>query len=93
MKHKKAQTSTDTPIIIFLVAFQSFIFIALGFLSIDYEQKQVGTTINILGFDLGTWSFNLVTNVLQLGVWNILIFTPSVVAVAYIIVKLIRGGG
>lgn len=91
--YNKAQTSTDTPIIIAIIAFQTFIILALGFLNINPEEQQVGTNFSIAGFDIVNFSQNIITNISELGVFSALLFTPLLVAVFYIVAKLIRGGG
>ena len=86
---------SDTQIIIAIVAFQTFIILSLGFLNVGYvEGSQQVTTVDsgveIFNVNFG---FNLMTNITALGAFNVLIFSPLLVGVGYIIAKLIRGGG
>jgi hypothetical protein len=90
MKCKKAQTSTDTPIILSILVFQAFIIICLGFLNINNNEITTTTHENTL------WGFsitNIITNISILGWGNLLIFVPIEICIIYIIAKLFRGGG
>ena len=93
MKNKKGQTSTDTPIIISIFTFQIFIIIMLGFLDINTDTKDVGLNADIPLIGHIGFAYNIITNISILGWGNLLLFTPSIIALAYIIAKLIRGGG
>ena len=84
--NKKAQAATDTPIIISIFTFQSFIIVALGFLNITPDNQVIGS-------DLINFTQNIVNNISYLGWANTIIFTPLIIAITYIIAKLIRGGG
>lgn len=84
MFYKKGQTSTDTPIILSIFAFQAFLVVMLGFLNITPETQSV------TGFG---FTQNIISNISLLGWGNTILFTPLVVGLGYIILKLIRGGG
>lgn len=99
MKNKKAQVATDTPIILSILAFQAFIILCLGFLTIiTVSNNPDSISMNTSGITTNSpsniFSFgNIITNIELLGWGNTLIFTPLGVCIAYIIAKLIRGGG
>ena len=102
LKFKKAQTSTDTPILISIIAFQAFIILALGFLNVNYaSQKSINSTSINATYQIQTYNVpltnlsitNIITNISYLGFANVLIFSPIIGAIIYIIAKLIRGGG
>lgn len=82
--NNKGQTATDTPIIIYIVVFQVFVITMLGFLNITPETQTVGAL---------NFTQNIITNLSIIGWGNLLVFFPLEVALGYIIVKLIRGGG
>lgn len=99
MIFKKAQVSTDTPIILSIFSFQIFIIICLGFLStsqttyistdnISFNITGISTTNNSL-FSFG----NILSNISILKWGNTLLFSPLIICITYIVVKLIRGGG
>ena len=86
---------SDTQILIAIVAFQTFIVLSLGFLNVGYidgaqEVTTVDTDVEVFNINFG---FNLMNNISALGAFNVLIFSPLIVGVGYIIAKLIRGGG
>lgn len=86
MKNKKAQVATDTPILLGIIVFQSFVILGLGFLNFsDITQTNSGSEL----FSFG----NIITSISLLGWGNTLIFFPLEIALIYIIAKLIRGGG
>lgn len=85
----------DTGLIIGIVAFQAVIIICLGFLQIETESSGYNATILNTGLEVFNLNFtqNLITNISSLGFANILIFSPLIAGIGYVIVKLIRGGG
>ena len=85
---KKAQVSTDTPIVLTILVFQTFVVTALGFLTIANEDVTATNAKNIF-FSFG----NIVNNIAILGWGNALIFAPLIIVLLYILAKLIRGGG
>lgn len=88
MRNKKGQTSTDTPIIIWLIAFQIFIITTLGF--IDIKPETTTYTEPISGFSI----INIINSITYLPLWaNTILFSPLIGAVVYIVAKLVRGGG
>lgn len=99
MKYKKAQTSTDTPIILSILVFQAFIIIMLGFLNVNTENNSVDSiNANSTGVTTNTPTtiFNIgsiIHSIKILGWFNTILFIPLEVIIGYIIVKLIRGGG
>jgi hypothetical protein len=86
--NKKAQTSTDTPIILSILVFQTFVVLMLGFLNVSSTEIVSTNTGNAL-FSFG----NIISNISYLGWGNILIFSPLIICLIYIIAKLVRGGG
>lgn len=84
--NKKAQTSTDTPIILSIIVFQAFVVLGLGFLNVtDITTTNSGTSL----FSFG----NIINSIKLLGWGNTLIFAPLEISLFYIIAKLVRGGG
>lgn len=106
---KKAQVSTDTPIILFILVFQTFVILALGFLNItntSVESPNItsyseittysNSTTTVTTTNTGNSLFsigNIISNIKILGWGNSLIFAPLIIVIIYIIAKLIRGGG
>lgn len=85
MKNKKAQTSTDTPIILSILVFQAFVLLGLGFLNVPTTD---------VGINDALFSFGNIINAIELLGWgNSLLFAPLVICIGYILAKLIRGGG
>lgn len=93
MKNNKAQVSTDTPILLWILVFQAFIVLGIGFLHVTPTTKTVGGDINIVGIPNISFTQTLVTNISYLGWGNLLLFAPLEICLIYIIAKLIRGGG
>ena len=89
MKNKKAQTATDTPILLTIIVFQAFIILCLGWLNLT--ESDVSTVTH--GSGLINFTVNIVTNIGLLGWGNAILFAPLEVCIIYIIAKLIRGGG
>lgn len=89
----KAQVSTDTPIILSIIVFQTFIIIMLGFLNINIATKNVTGELNLPLLPHISFTQNIITNITLLGWGNLLIFLPLEICLGYIILKLIRGGG
>lgn len=90
--NKKAQS--DTAVILFILVFQAFLIISLGFLNIDTTEEEVGTdSLGVVGLITPSFNQNVINNIEQLGVWNTLIFAPLIIVLIYIIAKLVRGGG
>ena len=75
--------STDTPILLTIVVFQAFVLICLGFLDVTATTVVADTH---LGF-----SQTVISNLAVLGWGNLLVFTPMLVCIVYIIAKFIRG--
>ena len=85
MINKKGQAN-DTAILIGIFVFQAFLIMALRFLNVNTETQEVGSE------DI-SFTSNIVTNIILLGWFNAILFTPLLAGVTYIIAKLIRGGG
>jgi hypothetical protein len=84
-KMKNGQASTDTVIIFSILIFNGFLVLSLGFLNIDYEENNISDVL----FSFG----NIISNIIELGWGNILLFAPLIICLGYILAKLIRGGG
>lgn len=93
MFYKKSQVSTDTPIIISIIAFQTLIIVCLGIIQIDPVTETIGKEVDILGLGTVGFTYNIINNISYLGWANSLIFTPLIFGLLYIVLKLIRGGG
>ena len=85
--NNKAQTATDTPIILSILVFQAFVILMLGFININ------DSTNTVVGSNTINFTQNILTNIKLLGWGNSLIFAPLLVCIIYIVAKLIRGGG
>jgi hypothetical protein len=85
MLNKKGEGVTDAGIILSILVFQSIIITGLGFISINTDSQNIDSG---LGF-----STNIINNITELGFFNLILFTPLIIVLTYLIVKLIRGGG
>ena len=84
-KNKKAQS--EVAILITILAFQIFIITALGFINITPETNSYSEPITGFSF------LNIITSISVLGWANILIFSPLISGLVYIVARLVRGGG
>lgn len=102
-KNNIGQATTDTPIVMALIAFNVFLLFAVGFIDMnnfspspstgDYEY-QTNISVNTSSYSVPITNFkfaNIVTNISEFGGFNILLFAPIIGAIIYIVAKLIRG--
>jgi hypothetical protein len=90
--NKKAQS--EAGLLLTLLVFQAVIIVFLGFLELTTEQNEVGTpTLNLGLFSVPKFGFNIISNIAQLGWFNLIIFVPISIVVGYIVARIIRGGG
>lgn len=68
------------PVVVFCFTYCAFIITMLSFITVDPLTKE---------YSFGSFSLlNVITSIPELGIWNILLFSPIIIALGYVIVAL-----
>jgi ABC-type Fe3+ transport system permease subunit len=88
---------SDSGIILYIFAFYIFLFFILGLVG-GFVVKSISTPA---GEDLGVDPFDYILfffegigySIVELGIFNVVLFAPLGITLLYLLAKLLRGGG